>query len=135
MKTLIFRLLSATFMLLLISTVTAVNAQTINAETLRNSTPEQRADLQNKLMKEKLNLSDTQYLQVSQLNLEYARKMQPLLTSTSGRMGKAFKAKSLYKEKESKLKAVLTDEQFKIYQEEVKERIDAAKNAFMKKNS
>jgi uncharacterized membrane protein len=51
-----------------------VKAQQMDAAKLKKSTPQQRADWQNKMMKDDLKLSDVQYQQVSKLNLEYAKK-------------------------------------------------------------
>ncbi|WP_311947335.1 hypothetical protein [Mucilaginibacter terrae] len=117
--------------LLLVSTITGALAQTPDMKDLKKSTPEQRAEWQNKLMKEKLKLTDTQYEHISSLNLEYARKMQPIITGDGNRFSRGKKAKALMKEKEGKLKQLLTKEQFEAYLQDVKEKMNAAKEAFM----
>ena len=107
-------------------------AQDVSKDALRNTTPQQRADMQTQMMKKELNLTDTQYTAVSKLNLEYAQKMQPVLASGDGRMAKAMKAKSIMKEKDKKLKAILTEEQYNRYEEVIKEKIKKLKE--MKKD-
>lgn len=97
-------------------------------EMLKNSTPQQRADMQTKLMQQELSLTDAQYTGVSKLNLEYANKMQVIINSDEGRIGKARKAKSLMGEKEKKLKGILTDEQFEKYKQYVKEKVEQLKS-------
>lgn len=106
-------------------------AQTMDAAALKKSTPQQRADWQNKMMKDDLRLTDAQYLQVSKLNLEYAQKIQPLLTSDENRFSKGMKARSIMKEKDAKLKAILTGEQYTNYQKIVKEKGEELKKAIM----
>ncbi|MCJ8208823.1 hypothetical protein MUY27_03830 [Mucilaginibacter sp. RS28] len=127
-KIISFRIASVTAILALFSAITGAKAQTPD---LKTSTPEQRAEWQNKLMKEKLKLTDTQYHQVSNLNLEYARKMQPVITGEGSRFSRGKKARALMKEKEDKLKQLLTKEQFEAYQQDIKEKMSAAKEAFM----
>ncbi|MEO6149057.1 MAG: hypothetical protein ABIN95_13035 [Mucilaginibacter sp.] len=106
----------------------AVHAQTDGKEMFKNTTPQQRADMQNKMMKDELNLTDTQYAQVSKLNLEYAQKMQPIIQSDDSRFSRMRKAKSIMGEKDKKLKAILTQEQHEKYEEVVKAKIQALKN-------
>lgn len=108
-----------------------VKAQKMDAATLKKSTPQQRADWQNKMMKDDLKLNDAQYQQVSKLNLEYSQKMQPLFTSTDNRFSKGMKARSIMKEKDGKLKALLSDEQYNSYQKIVKEKMAEVKKAIM----
>ncbi len=127
-KIISFRIAAITAMLILCSAIAGAVAQTPD---MKNSTPEQRAEWQNKLMKEKLKLTDTHYQQVSSLNLEYARKMQPVITGEGSRFSRAKKAKALMKEKEGKLKQLLTKQQFEAYQQDVKEKMNAAKEAIM----
>lgn len=90
---------------------------TAQSKSLKNSTPEQRAKMQTEWMKTKLALNSTQIQQVYDLNLEYARKNDPILQSNEGKLAKFKKLKALQKEKSSVLSKVLNDEQYKKYQE------------------
>lgn len=110
-------------------------AQTVNPEALKQSTPEHRAEWQSTMMKNELKLSDDQFKKVSTLNLEYARKMQSVIAGDGGKFAKAKKAKVLFREKEAKLKPLLSSEQFVLYQEKVKEKIAAAKEAYSNRNN
>jgi hypothetical protein len=95
-------------------TFTSVTAQ---SKSLKDSTPEQRAKMQTEWMKTKLALNSTQIQQVYDLNLEYARKNDPILQSNDGKLAKFKKLKALQKEKSSVLSKVLNEEQYKKYQE------------------
>jgi Spy/CpxP family protein refolding chaperone len=106
-------------------------AQQMDAAALKKSTPQQRADWQNKMMKDDLKLTDAQYQQARKLNLEYAQKMQPLFTSDENRFSKGLKARAIMKEKDGKLKAILNEEQYDNYQKIVKEKTAAVREAIM----
>jgi Spy/CpxP family protein refolding chaperone len=106
-------------------------AQQMDAAALKKSTPQQRADWQNKMMKDDLKLTDAQYQQVRKLNLEYAQKMQPLFTLDENRFSKGLKARAIMKEKDGKLKAILNEEQYDNYQKIVKEKTAAVREAIM----
>lgn len=108
-----------------------VKAQQMDAAAIKKSTPQQRADWQNNMMKKDLKLTDVQYQQVSKLNLEYAKKMQPLFTSDDSRLSKGMKARSIMKEKDAKLKTILTTSQYDAYQKIVKDKMAAVKKALM----
>ena len=123
--------LAPILLLLALLSATPAKAQQMDAAALKKSTPQQRADWQNKMMKNDLKLTDAQYLQVSKLNLEYAQKMQPLFTSTDSRFTKGMAARSIMKEKDGKLKAILSKEQYESYQKIVKEKGQELKKALM----
>jgi Spy/CpxP family protein refolding chaperone len=119
------------FLMLLLAFSFMAKAQQMDAAALKKSTPQQRADWQNKMMKDDLKLTDAQYQQVSKLNLEYAKKMQPLFTSDENRFSKGLKARSIMQEKDAKLQAILTNEQYNSYQTIVKEKTAAVREAIM----
>jgi hypothetical protein len=101
-------------------------AQTEKLDKLRNTTPEQRAKIQDALMTQKLGLTDEQKPKVAALNLEYAKKIQPLIES--GRpLAQLREMRELNQEKEAALQKVLTPEQFKKYlaaKEEMRKKIE-----------
>jgi len=99
------------------------------SDSLKASTPEQRAKMQSDKMKEKLVLTDDQYKQVSDLNLVYAKKMDPILHSDEGRFKKYRQAKSLMDEKDKKLKVILTSDQYKQYEDFKKEMMDKMRDS------
>lgn len=104
---------------LIVTAVTcmAFTPLTAQSKRLKDSTPEQRAKMQTEWMKTKLALNSTQTQQVYDLNLEYARKNDPILQSNDGKLAKFKKLKALQKEKSSVLSKVLNEEQYKKYQE------------------
>ncbi len=83
---------------------------------LKNSTPEQRAAYQTKLMTEKLNLNAGQAKKVEDINLKYAEKFQPIIKSSGSRMSKIKQAKALQEQKDTELQTVFTKDQFDQYQ-------------------
>jgi hypothetical protein len=100
---------------------------------LKNSSPEQRAQWQSNAMKNKLGLNDTQYQQVSAINLEYAKKGEEIKNSGDGKFSKYRKFKSMMSDKDAKLKKVLSPDQFTTYEEMKKEMMDKAKEAYKDK--
>jgi len=98
-------------------------------QNLLNATPEQRAQMQNDRMKEKLALNDDQYKKVSALNLLYAQKMDPVIHSDDSRFSKYRKIKPLLKEKDEKLKTILTKDQYKQYESFKKEMMDKVRES------
>ncbi len=116
---------------ILIAMVMLVSANTIYAqgmqETLQNSTPEERAEAQTEVMKEKLELQDNQYNQVHEINLKYANKVEQLKSSSSSRRDKFNKIKSLQDEKDKEMKGALSEEQFSTYEDEKRDIMQEVK--------
>ena len=83
----------------------------------KNKTPEQRAQLQTNMMKTKLNLDSAQTLLVQDINLKYAKEIDPVLTGDADRMAKFRQMKSIQEKKNKELKAVLSKDQYKQYEE------------------
>jgi len=110
--------------------ITSINAQSVNRDSLKNATPEQRAQIQSNMMKNKLALTDDQYKQVSDINLKYARKMDNLKLNGGGKFSKARKAKSILSDKDDELQKVLTKEQFEKYETFKKEMMNKARDAY-----
>jgi len=104
-----------------------------SAINLKSSSPEQRAQLQSNAMKTKLDLNDTQYQQVSAINLEYAKKGEEIKNSGGGKFSKFRKFKSMMSDKDAKFKKVLTPDQYTTYEEMKKEMMDKAKEAYRDK--
>lgn len=101
---------------------------TAQTKKLTDSTPEQRAKMQTEWMKTKLALNASQSRQVYDLNLQYAKKNEPILQGSEGKITKFKKLKALQKEKSSVLSKILTDEQFRKYQELKDEMVQNFKN-------
>ena len=113
MKTLMLSLAIA------VCTVLHVNAQTSGS--LKNSTPEQRAEKMTEWMKTNLQLSDDQASAVHAINLKYANENELLKDSSSARRDKYRKAKESQESKEQELKGALTADQFSTYLDKKKE--------------
>ena len=96
-------------LLLLASHATAQLAE------MKQTTPEQRATVLTELMKRKLNLSGEQLQKVSDINLEYAQKMQPILQSSTGPLREMREMREVNEQKEAALKNVLSAPQFQQY--------------------
>ena len=78
--------------------------------------PEERAEIQTKIMKYALALSDSSRIDnVHGINLKYASKMEKLTDSDGNRRAKFRKMRSLSEEKDNELKKALTSEQYEEY--------------------
>lgn len=82
---------------------------------LKNSTPEERAQFQTEWMKTELALDSVQVEKVHAINLKYANKLEGIKNSSGDRRQKFQKFQKLSAEKDSELKKVVTDQQYKIY--------------------
>lgn len=122
LKSKIAALVSFCFMMLMIQSASAQNM----AQSLKDKTPEQRAQIQTGMMKTKLKLDSAQVLKVQDINLKYAQKLDPVIKGDGGKLSKFRQLKSIQKDKEKELKAVFTASQFKQYQQlqaEMKEKL------------
>src|SRR5262249_235876 len=82
---------------------------------LKNTTPEQRAEVQTAFMKSKLGLTADQETKVADINLRYAQKMDPIIKGASGLLMKRRQMQEVNGEKEAELKQALSAEQFQKY--------------------
>ncbi|MDR6561771.1 MULTISPECIES: hypothetical protein [unclassified Arcicella] len=101
-----------------------------NTSVIKNTSPEERAELLTDLMKSKLGLDPVQSIKVQAINQKYTLKNEPILKSNAGKFSKFKQKKKLQKEKDEELKKVFTTEQFNQYQafeaemkRKIKERI------------
>jgi len=89
--------------------------------------PEERAEIQTRLMGNALSLSDSSRIdKVYDINLKYAKKMEELANSGSRRRAKFRKMRSLSEDKDKELKKALTSEQYEEYlelKEQMRERM------------
>jgi hypothetical protein len=93
---------------------------------LKNTTPEQRAKALTEMMKTKLALTPEQTDKVANLNLAYAKKMEPLIKGSEGPFVRMREMRQLNQAKEAELKQVLSPQQFENYlasKEEMREKI------------
>ncbi len=124
--------LSACFLFLAFFTTTPASAQN-KADMLKNSTPEQRAQMQTQFMKSKLQLDTVQTAKIQAINLATAQKMDPLLKGDGGKLAKFRQMKEIDSNKDKDYKNVLTPDQYKQYEafkEEMKQKImEKAKEA------
>ncbi|WP_295654765.1 hypothetical protein [uncultured Mucilaginibacter sp.] len=98
------------------------------AELIKTSTPEQRTNLQTKMMTSKLNLDTVTSQKVYAINLKANQKLDPLLKgdASGGRFAKLRQMKSIEDDKDKELKKVLNPDQYKQYEamkEEMKEKM------------
>lgn len=96
-------------------------------EKLQNTTPEERATAQTAIMKSKLDLTPEQRGKVADLNLKYAKKMEPVIKGSGGRFRKMRQFKEISEQKDAELKQVLSPAQFEKYlasKEEMRDRFE-----------
>ncbi len=96
-------------------------------DTLKNTTPEERAKAQTAFMASKLDLKPDQKTKVAEINLKYAKKMDPVLKGDAGPFMKMREMRKIGEEKEAELKQILSPEQFDKYlasKEEMREKFE-----------
>lgn len=116
--------------LLFLCTMYTQLASAQSVKSIRDKTPEQRAEALTEVMKSKLQLNPEQVPKVQAINLAYALKNEPVIKSDAGNLSKFKQLKALQKDKDNELEKALTAEQFKQYQalkEELKEKIKERK--------
>lgn len=98
--------------------------------------PAMRAKKLSEKLKTELSLTDSQYVKVYDINLNYGTKMQDLRKAEGERQSKMTEMKSLNKGKNEELKTVFTDAQWTKYKEwqktrrhEMKDRRKDVKNS------
>lgn len=106
-----------------------VRADSAGDAAVKASTPEQRATLQTEWMRDKLGLAPDVAAKVAQINLDTARKMDPVLKGDGNVLSRYAQGESIQKERDESLRAVLTPEQFQLLQsskDELKQKVESA---------
>ncbi|GAO41637.1 hypothetical protein FPE01S_01_06510 [Flavihumibacter petaseus NBRC 106054] len=96
------------------------------AQDKQKATPEERAASLTDWMKSKLQLTAEQEPKVKEINLKYAQNNEALKTAPGSKREKMKTLKADEASRDSELKAILTPEQYKIYQDskaELKQKI------------
>jgi hypothetical protein len=104
-------------------------------ESLKNSTPEQRATFLTDTMRSILNLSNDQYARIYNINLDLAKRTSVILKSHDEKMSKYKQIKSLQDERDSSYKTVLNDTQYKLYMQKKEELIKRLKQRAAEKQT
>lgn len=100
---------------------------------LKNSTPEQRATLLTEMMTTTLSLDEKTTTAVSAINLKYATQTQALLDSDGPRLEKLMTFRRNSAAKDTEIKAVLTAEQYRLYEQKKSEMQDTVKQKIQEK--
>ena len=87
------------------------------------------------MMKESLQLTEDQIPKVSEINLEFSKKMIALFEKPGSMFGKMGDAKKNSKERNTQLEKVLTPEQMKLFEDKVQDKIRKEMRKLMKKDS
>lgn len=101
---------------------------------MAQTSPEERAKKLSEKMKTELSLTDEQYVKVQAINLEYAKKNDEIMKGSGGKFAKYKSLKSAQKEKKKELKPILTDEQFKKYEQMMEDAENEAKERYKSRN-
>lgn len=103
------------FILLLVSLATAFTSKSF-AQERTPKTPDERAAALTGWMKDNLQLTPEQEEPIQSVNLKYANLNEELRSNSLSRLQKAKKLKANDQAKDKELKAILTDEQYTLYQ-------------------
>jgi len=88
---------------------------------LADISAEQRAQLQTQRMKETLHLDSAQVVKVASINLNYARKMDPVIAGSGSRLSKLRAFQQVNASKEKELQMVLSRQQFRQFKQQQQE--------------
>ncbi|RLJ79440.1 hypothetical protein [Pedobacter alluvionis] len=102
-------------LVLSVSGLTSAFAQN-KANDLKHKTPEERAKFQTEMMRTKLNLNAQQQSKIEVINLNYAKKFEPIIKSSDRKITRFKQAMSLQKAKDEELKKVFTTGQYQQYE-------------------
>ena len=99
-----------------VAVVSIVPEACAQLDKLRNTTPAERAGMQTDFMASKLDLTPDQKRAVTDLNLKYANKAEPVIKGSSGPMVKARQMREINQEKETELRGILSPQQWEKYE-------------------
>lgn len=123
--------LAASFLVLSVM----VKAQSADSTKPVDKSAEGKAAALTEKMKTQLALTDDQYPQVQAINLKYVQKNQAIFAGTEGRMAKFRSLQSSQKDKSKEMKAILTKDQYKKYEEMMDEMKQKAREEYMDRQS
>ena len=109
----------------------AANAQ---LEELKNLTHQERAGLQTEWMKTALSLDAKASTAVADIKLKYATQNQSLMESNSPKLGKLMTFRRNSEAKDAELKAILTPQQYAIYEQKKSAMEEKMKQKVMEKH-
>lgn len=101
---------------------------------LKNSTPEQRAQMQTRWMENNLSLDSKASASVSTINLKYAKETQALISSDSPKFQKLMTFRKNSEAKDGELKSIFTPEQYSLYKQKKSEMEAQVKQKIMEKH-
>jgi hypothetical protein len=88
---------------------------------LKDTTPEQRAQMQTKWMESNLSLDAKTSASVSAINLKYAKQTESLMDTNEPKFKKLMAFKENSSAKDAELKAIFTPEQYSLYEQKKSE--------------
>lgn len=88
---------------------------------LKDTTPEQRAQMQTKWMESNLSLDAKTSASVSAINLKYAKETESLMGTNEPKFKKLMAFKENSSAKDAELKAIFTPEQYSLYEQKKSE--------------
>lgn len=97
-------------------------------------TAEERAQKLSDKMKTELSLTDEQYEKVKAVNLKYAKKNDEIRNGSGGKLSKYKSIKSSQSDKKKEMKAILTEEQYKKYEQMMEDAENEARERMKNRN-
>lgn len=117
----------ALVLLFLMTLTTFVQAQEKLDKLFAETTAEERAQVQTEMMQEKLSLTGDQKIPVYDINLKYAHMLEDVYKAGGGKLKRLRNMKAVSKEKDGRLKTVLTENQYALYEAYKDEMIEKIK--------
>lgn len=92
--------------------MSSVPTPSAQLDKLRNTTPAERAGMQTEFMPSKLDLTPDQKRAVTDLNLKYANRMEPVIKGSERLLARARPMREINQEKETELRGLLSPQQW-----------------------
>lgn len=98
----------------------------------QNMDPKEMAAYQDKIMFERLDLSEQQQEQITEHNVKFSEKQAALMNREGSMFGKMGDIKKIKKERSAELKKILSKEQLEIFEDEIAPEIRSYMRSKMK---
>ncbi|TKG96583.1 hypothetical protein EYV94_04860 [Puteibacter caeruleilacunae] len=115
--------------LIILLAIVVISVVKVSAQNQKDLPPaKERAEMQTEIMKEKLSLTEEQIPKVMTINLDAAKRIDEVKKMTN-RMSMFKEFRSTMQAKDEGLKAILTKDQYKLYQKSKEEMKKKAQQA------
>ena len=121
------------FTFLILISLAGFAQESLNEKQLKKAS--EMATVSDKLMQDSLSLTEEQIPKVSEINLDFSKKMIALFAKPGSKFGKIGDMKKNAKDRNSQLEKVLNSEQMEIFEDKVESKIKKEMRKIVNKDS